>query len=42
MKVTLKDKKLEFEFIEAALPALPRPEGDGDEGGSEKEPETAE
>jgi ATP-dependent Clp protease ATP-binding subunit ClpA len=42
VKVTLKDKKLEFEFIEAALPALPRPEGDGDEGGSEKEPETAE
>ena len=42
VKVTLKDRKLEFEFIEAALPALPRPEGDGDEGGSEKEPETAE
>ena len=38
---TLKDKKLEFEFIEAALPALPRPEGDGDEGGTEREPETA-
>jgi len=34
VKVTLKDKKLEFEFIEAALPALPRPEGGGGEGGS--------
>jgi ATP-dependent Clp protease ATP-binding subunit ClpA len=42
VKVTLKDKKLDFEYIEAAVPALPRPEGDGDEGGSEKEPETAE
>ncbi|CAH2599344.1 ATP-dependent Clp protease ATP-binding subunit ClpA [Rhodovastum atsumiense] len=42
VKVTLKEKKLDFEFIEAAVPALPRPEGDGDEGGSEKEPETAE
>jgi ATP-dependent Clp protease ATP-binding subunit ClpA len=41
-KVTLKDRKLDFEFIEAAVPALPRPEGDGDEGGTEKEPETAE
>jgi ATP-dependent Clp protease ATP-binding subunit ClpA len=42
VKVTMKDKKLDFEFIEAALPALPKPEGDSDEGGSEREPETAE
>jgi ATP-dependent Clp protease ATP-binding subunit ClpA len=41
VKVTLKDNKLDFEFVEAALPALPRPEGDGDEGGSEREPEIA-
>ena len=39
VKVTLKDKKLEFEYIEATVPALPGPdEGDG---GSEREPETA-
>jgi ATP-dependent Clp protease ATP-binding subunit ClpA len=42
VKVTLKDKKLDFEFIEANLPALPKPESDGDEGASEREPETAE
>jgi ATP-dependent Clp protease ATP-binding subunit ClpA len=42
VKVTMKDNKLDFEFIEAAVPALPKPEGDGDEGGSEKEPEVAE
>lgn len=42
VKVTMKDRKLDFEFIEAALPALPRPEGDSDEGGgAEREPETA-
>ncbi len=40
VKVTLKDHKLDFEFIEAALPALPGPEGEG-EGGTEREPETA-
>ena len=40
-KVTLKDKKLDFEFIEAAAPALPSPEGEGDSG-TEREPETAE
>jgi ATP-dependent Clp protease ATP-binding subunit ClpA len=38
VKVTLKDKRLEFEFIEAAIPALPRP----DEGEGERESETAE
>ena len=41
VKVTMKDKKLDFEFIEAALPAVPKSEGDGDEGGIEKEPEVA-
>ena len=40
--VTLKDGKLDFEFI-ANLPALPKPESnDGDDGGEpEKEPQTA-
>jgi ATP-dependent Clp protease ATP-binding subunit ClpA len=42
VKVTLKDKSLDFEFIEATVPALPKPEGDSDEGGAEKEPEVAE
>jgi ATP-dependent Clp protease ATP-binding subunit ClpA len=42
VKVTLKDNKLDFEFIEAAVPALPKPEGDGDEGGTEREPEIVE
>ncbi len=37
VKVTLKEGKLDFEFIEAALPALPRPDGEG-----ERESETAE
>jgi ATP-dependent Clp protease ATP-binding subunit ClpA len=41
VKVTLKDKKLDFEYIEAAVPALPGPsEGEGDNG-TEREPETA-
>jgi ATP-dependent Clp protease ATP-binding subunit ClpA len=40
VKVTLRDGKLDFDIIEAALPALPKPdEGDG---GSEKEEETVE
>jgi ATP-dependent Clp protease ATP-binding subunit ClpA len=40
-KVTLRDGKLDFEIVEAALPALPKPEsGDADEGGTEKEPQT--
>jgi ATP-dependent Clp protease ATP-binding subunit ClpA len=38
VKVTLKDNKLDFEFTEAALPALPKPEGD-DDGGAGKEEE---
>ena len=42
VKVSMKDNKLEFEFIEATAPVLAKPEGDGEEGGTEKEPETAE
>jgi len=38
VKVTLKDGKLEFEITEAAMPALPKPEGD-EEGGAGKEEE---
>ncbi|HQT76629.1 MAG: ATP-dependent Clp protease ATP-binding subunit ClpA [Rhodospirillales bacterium 20-64-7] len=38
VKVTLKDNKLEFEITEAALPALPKPEGD-DDGGADREQE---
>ena len=36
VKVTLKDDKLEFETLEAAPPALPKPEG-ADEDGSDHE-----
>ena len=39
VKVTMKDGKLDFEFIEAAPPALPRPDGEGE---GERESETAE
>ncbi|MCB4821519.1 ATP-dependent Clp protease ATP-binding subunit ClpA [Roseicella aerolata] len=40
VKVNLKDGELAFEYVEAAPPALPRPEeGDGE---AEKEPEVAE
>ncbi len=39
VKVTLKEGKLDFEFIEAAPPALPRPDGEGE---GERESETAE
>jgi ATP-dependent Clp protease ATP-binding subunit ClpA len=43
VKATLKDGKLDFEIVEAALPALPKPEGDPDEGGSEERaPESVE
>ena len=43
VKASLKDDKLEFEFTEAATPPTPvKAEGDGDEGSSEREPETAE
>jgi len=42
VKVALKDDKLEFEYTEAPpAPELVKPEGEGDEGGSEREPETA-
>jgi ATP-dependent Clp protease ATP-binding subunit ClpA len=36
VKVTLKDGKLDFEIIESALPALPKPDEDGD-GGADRE-----
>jgi ATP-dependent Clp protease ATP-binding subunit ClpA len=36
VKVTLKEGKLEFEIIEAALPALPKPDEDGD-GSADRE-----
>ena len=42
VKVALRDDMLEFEFTEAVQPALSKAEGDGDEGSSELEPETAE
>ncbi len=42
VKVALRDDKLDFEFTEAVQPALSKAEGDGDEGSSELEPETAE
>ncbi len=38
VKVTFKDGKLDFEYTEAALPALPKPESDED-GGAGKEEE---
>ena len=41
VKVGLKDGALTFDFIEAAPPALPKPE-EGDGGEPEKEPEVAE
>jgi ATP-dependent Clp protease ATP-binding subunit ClpA len=41
VKVTMKEGKLDFEIVEAALPALPKPDGDGD-GGSDREQETVE
>jgi ATP-dependent Clp protease ATP-binding subunit ClpA len=37
VKVTMKDGKLDFELIEAALPALPKP--DDEEGASDREQE---
>jgi ATP-dependent Clp protease ATP-binding subunit ClpA len=41
VKVTMKDGKLDFEMLEAALPALPKPDEDGD-GGTDKEQEIVE
>ncbi len=40
VKVTLKENKLDFEIVEASLPALPKP--DDEEGGSDKEQEIVE
>ncbi|MBC7800684.1 MAG: AAA family ATPase, partial [Gemmatimonadaceae bacterium] len=42
VKVALRDGKLDFEFTAAVPQMLAKPEGDGDEGASELEPETAE
>ncbi len=42
VKVALKDDKLDFEYTEAAVPVTTKAEGDGDEGGMEREPETVE
>jgi len=42
VRVTLKEGRLDFEFTEAAVPALPKPEDDSGDGASEKEPETVE
>ena len=39
VKVTLKDGVLAFEVTEAQLPALPRPESEGDDGSGERLPE---
>jgi ATP-dependent Clp protease ATP-binding subunit ClpA len=36
VKVTMKEGKLDFDIVEAALPALPKPDEDGD-GGSDRE-----
>jgi ATP-dependent Clp protease ATP-binding subunit ClpA len=41
VKVTMKDGKLDFEYVEAVLPALPKPDEDGD-GGTDKEQEIVE
>jgi ATP-dependent Clp protease ATP-binding subunit ClpA len=41
VKVTMKDGKLDFEMVEAKLPALPKPDEDGD-GGSDREQEIVE
>jgi ATP-dependent Clp protease ATP-binding subunit ClpA len=43
VKVGLKDGALTFDYVEAAPPALPKPEeGSGDGDGAEREPEVAE
>ncbi len=42
VKVTLKDGRLDFDIVEAAVSAAPKPESDPDEGASEREPEVAE
>jgi ATP-dependent Clp protease ATP-binding subunit ClpA len=42
VRVTMKDGRLDFEYTAASLPALPKPEDDGGDGTTEREPETAE
>ncbi len=42
VKVTLKDGKLDFEMVEAALPALPKPDEDGGDGSDREQQETVE
>src|SRR4051812_10051974 len=42
VKVALKEDKLDFEYAEASAPPATKAEGDGDEGGIEKEPEAVE
>jgi len=42
VRVTLKEDKLDFEYTEASVPALPKPEDDSGDGTAEKEPETVE
>jgi len=37
VKVTMRDGKLDFDIIEAALPALPKPDGDGESGAGREE-----
>jgi ATP-dependent Clp protease ATP-binding subunit ClpA len=39
VKVTLKDGELAFDVTEASLPALPKPDSEGADGGAEKQPE---
>ena len=39
VKVTMKDGKLAFDLTEAAVPALPRPESEGDDPSGERLPE---
>ncbi len=41
VKVTLEEGKLAFDIVEAAAPAVAKSENDGDEGSTEREPETA-
>jgi ATP-dependent Clp protease ATP-binding subunit ClpA len=41
VKVSMKDGELAFEVTEAALPALPKPDSEGEDGGGEKHPEAA-
>jgi ATP-dependent Clp protease ATP-binding subunit ClpA len=41
VKVTMKDDKLAFEIVEASPPALPKPEGETEDG-TDKEPEAVE